>query len=609
MPEEAEVSRDASRTLDRWRDALEPAKVVLLLGWIAVAMVPVVSGYSAARGGWTPVGDNGLIAARTLDTFTSDIQLVGMQTSLGLYADAEVYHAGPLGYWLLAPFAEVFGEPGYGLIVGAVALNVACILAIAALVRGHRRVAVEPVALVLVALVVLALGGERLREPFNPYLGALPLLLCFVASWGVLAGRHRQLPVAVLAGSFAAQIHLSYLLLAGVSVVLAFVMTAIDARRAEADERRRLWRRTIPLSLALGVLCWIGPLIDQLFGTGNLTGLIDLNSVTTDSRSWGFAMDRLLDTVSPYPEWASGHLPRFSTPNEPGTIRSVVGVVCLAAMAATTVIAPRRGQRPLGALAGLSLVLFAIASNLMIRVPAGFGQETFDFYRLFWIPIGAMGTAALLWTVVWAASEAVAFRANRSAEHPTGDAAPDPRRRAPQWASVGLACLAVGLTVPVSVASHDPLDGGREPLSALFGDARVHAARVAELPEAGDGVAIGFDLTDGRSTDGINAGLLGHIEGLVAQLRLMDIEVNLIPNGSADMGIMQSYLEDHTADGSEGVVIVYRVGSLLSESDAPEGYSLLSTYDQRDPIDRYKGYDGQYFYVLAKTAVFVKETG
>ncbi|QYG94651.1 glycosyltransferase family 39 protein [Iamia sp. SCSIO 61187] len=136
---------------------------VLSVGWAAIALAPITSGWSAIDRGWTPVGDNGMIAAGAADTFTSEIPLLGMPSSIGYYSGVHVRHPGPLGFWFLALPARVFGAPGYGLVLGCVVLSVACLALVALTLRRTTGPVLEAGFLAATALMILGVG-----EPLGP---------------------------------------------------------------------------------------------------------------------------------------------------------------------------------------------------------------------------------------------------------------------------------------------------------------------------------------------------------------------------------------------------------------------------------------------------------
>src|SRR5690606_24988393 len=148
----------------------------------------------------SPFSDTVLIGEMMLAFIILPSPLVCMPSSLGLQDGVPLSHLVPLGFWLLAVPTKALGAPGHGLVVGATLVALLCLAGSALLLRRRGDRVSEALALALTAAMVISLGGGVFASPFNPHLGILPLQLCLLATWGVLAGRHRQLWVMVPAG-------------------------------------------------------------------------------------------------------------------------------------------------------------------------------------------------------------------------------------------------------------------------------------------------------------------------------------------------------------------------------------------------------------------------
>ena len=239
------------------RTRLRPAAVFAAV----VSALPLLAAIAAvARGPWTPVADDALIALRTGDVFTSAPPLVGV------YSRFRWNHPGPALFLTLAPFQAVLGTRGLVLgagLVGSAALAFSMWLL-------WRRGGAPLVVLMGCALVLLAVGsGGDLVDPWNPYVSVVPLVALMAGAWSVLEGDRWILPVVVGIASWLVQVHLGYVLLA---VVLAGV--AVVARLA-----RRPWRDArAELAVTAGVLlvAWLPPIVQQLTSDrGNLSRIVD----------------------------------------------------------------------------------------------------------------------------------------------------------------------------------------------------------------------------------------------------------------------------------------------------------------------------------------------
>ena len=114
------------------------------------------------------------------------------------------------------------------------------------------------------AVLAWTMGSEVLFDAWRPNILVLPFFAFLVLVWAVFAGHGGALPWAVAVGSLCVQAHLSYLFvvpaLLGAGVVVLW-----------RDSRAALWRRhgrSLLLALAVGLLAWAQPLIEQLFGAG-----------------------------------------------------------------------------------------------------------------------------------------------------------------------------------------------------------------------------------------------------------------------------------------------------------------------------------------------------
>jgi hypothetical protein len=123
-----------------------------------------------------------------------------------------------------------------------------------------------------------AFGPYALTTPWNPYLPVLWWLTFLLAVWSVLCGDLRVVPVAVFAGSFCMQTHISYLGLVGGLVGVGGVAVAhrlVTGRRDRRAHRRDLG--SVVLGAASGVVLWLAPLVEQLTRArgGNLGKIVD----------------------------------------------------------------------------------------------------------------------------------------------------------------------------------------------------------------------------------------------------------------------------------------------------------------------------------------------
>lgn len=113
-------------------------------------------------------------------------------------------------------------------------------------------------------------GPTKLVDPWNPWVTLLPLLcaLCCAAAFAQ-TGERWALGVAVVAGSLAAQSHLSAAPILLLGVLLAGIWYWLEHRERGLDGP------ALVVARALTVLLWSGPLVQQIGGEdGNISAIV-----------------------------------------------------------------------------------------------------------------------------------------------------------------------------------------------------------------------------------------------------------------------------------------------------------------------------------------------
>jgi hypothetical protein len=239
---------------------------VLVAGALAalVALPLIVAAVAVRRPTWYPALDLSMTEFRVRDVGTSDTPLIGLPGRIGPRLEEQGSHPGPLSFYLLAPVYRALGSSPWALQVAAVALNVVALASAVAIAvrRGGARLGVALAA--VLALVVAGYGPSTLAVPWNPYLPLLWWVVLLLAVWSVLCDDVAMLPVAVFAATLCAQTHVSYLgLVAVLGAVTAVALVLAWRRAAPASPERRAVVRWSALALALGVVLWLPPLVDQ----------------------------------------------------------------------------------------------------------------------------------------------------------------------------------------------------------------------------------------------------------------------------------------------------------------------------------------------------------
>jgi len=220
---------------------------------------------------WAPVLDMAMTELRVRDVGTRHTPLIGLPGRIGIFPK-QGSHPGPLSFYLLAPFYRLSGATAWGLELGSVAINT---IAVALVVWiGHRRAGLlGTIALgAVAAIAVRGYGLNVLTHPWNPYFPVLIWLVVLAAAWSVVMGDHWMAVVAVVAASVAAQTHVSYLLNA---IAMSALVLAVMAWRMRRPDERPVVLKPLLVTLGVGAVLWIPPLLDQLFrDPGNISALV-----------------------------------------------------------------------------------------------------------------------------------------------------------------------------------------------------------------------------------------------------------------------------------------------------------------------------------------------
>jgi hypothetical protein len=260
-----------------FRDGRRSRPAVVIVVLLVVLSVPLVVALVVLRNPrWYPVLDLAWTEMRVRDVFSSDPPLIGLTGRIGQLG-SQGSHPGPLSFYALWPFYELFGAASWAMEAAAVALNVLAMGA--ALWIANRRGGLGLLLAVAAVLAVLtrAYGTPILTQPWNPYMPVLWFLVFILGVWSVACDDLPVLPVVVFAGSFCAQTHVPYLgtcVALGIGVIAYAALRAYRRRRNRAELRR--FARWALIAAGTAVLVWIPPVVDQLTRSpGNLSVLYD----------------------------------------------------------------------------------------------------------------------------------------------------------------------------------------------------------------------------------------------------------------------------------------------------------------------------------------------
>lgn len=378
----------------------DPLSIVV----IAALAVPFVVGAIGARTtDWWPASDLALLDLRIRDVGTEHTPLIGPFSRFGWS------HPGPLLAWLLAPVARLLGGTASAGLAAAALQNAVVVVGAALVARrvGGRRF------LLLFALATAALlqalagdtgiGTDVLVSTWNPWIALVPFVALVLLTWGVSDGDLTLVPWWVAAASYLVQSHVGYAALVGALGAWALAALAVDlwGRRGDdpgawPDLRRRVVRIGA-LTLAVGIVLWTGPLIDQATeDPGNLRAIASyFRSSDMPPVGLGVATDVASRQLSPVAPWFGGseHLD-FLARLEPTSPLWALPLVL--AFAATALLAWRRSD-------GLALRLHVtVAVGLVAGWFATSRITDQPYYYLFrWWWVLAMGAwLAVGWTAL-----------------------------------------------------------------------------------------------------------------------------------------------------------------------------------------------------------------
>lgn len=295
---------------------------------LVVASAALFAIFRTAGRDWSPVADNASTWLRTWDVGTRHSPLVGPHSRLGFH------HPGPMMFYLLAGPLRLFGGAPSGLLAGT--LVIALVSAIGIVWFSARHAGYGSMLVLSVAFAVLVLGhGDRVIEPWNPFLIVVPFALFLVTAWVASAGDASAALVAATAGSLAAQSHLG-----AFPPVLIVGATALALRVGwppQGASRIPDGRASLRVA-AIVALLWAPPVIEQLLPAGrNVSRLFSyFGTRGPDPRvGWKNAVALTGAELHPWGAWTGVEHPGFVGEVFPGPTWVLPTVLLVLAIALT----------------------------------------------------------------------------------------------------------------------------------------------------------------------------------------------------------------------------------------------------------------------------------
>ena len=259
------------RTVGGTKPAFPVAIVVRVTSHLAIwAAILIPTAMEMAKG-WRPLLDDSTISARSYEVLSLHSPLLG-QFSQASFSHGStttshlIFSPGPLQYWLLA--LPVHLDPIQGALWGA-ALWSGAIVSLATEAAWSRAgwIGCAGVALVVIDL-AWTMPQVFVHLVWNPYFGLIFFVATVVFALVVATGSLGWWPVLVATASVACQTHLIF---SGPSVALALAAPVLGGVRNGRPDRFR-W---LSAGVGVGVVCWVGPFIQELTTRpGNLTLLV-----------------------------------------------------------------------------------------------------------------------------------------------------------------------------------------------------------------------------------------------------------------------------------------------------------------------------------------------
>lgn len=229
------------------------------------------------RASWFPAGDEAMIAIRIYDAWNGRWPLVGMRsTSTETDPDIMAFHPGPMQFYLFGLPYLLLGWTHAGLLIAG-GIWLAVFLAIA-LWSGYKAAGTPGLTLVSCLVILLyGLFGTKLILPWNPWLAVMGLLTCLTLGWRMYMGDQGLWPLFMFCISYVGQAHLG---ITPVAVLLGAFLLSQAVIRWQKSQPKRFRRKEFTWALAVGLLCWLGPLINVIrYSPSNVSEIIALSRV------------------------------------------------------------------------------------------------------------------------------------------------------------------------------------------------------------------------------------------------------------------------------------------------------------------------------------------
>lgn len=476
MPEQP----DTRPALALW---LRRNALVLATG-LAAALPVIVSTVHAMVAGWLPLGDDGVIAVRSLDVLSTHPPLLGQYSAASQVIGEPVLSPGPLLYWLLALPARL-GDVAPAIAVGIV--NTCAVVGVVALARRRGGPPLMLATAAAVAVMCGSLDASIFHDIWNPAAAVLPFMLLIFLAWSLACGEYRLLPLTALVASFTAQAQLTYVIpdIALLAVAVGFL----------AWSRTKIPRRWLTATFAVAVVCWSFPLAEEVIHRpGNLERIVQVATAdkpTLGTAAGGHAIAR---AVGLPPWWLRPPRAPFDRVVEvtypPTGFATATAALVIAALAGMAVASLRARRRDLAAASLIALGLLISLGAVTASTPSGGILFAVVTYTLWWASPAGMFS----WIVLAVGAVALLGRSPRLGAMLRRATSVNKHARSPLVSAAGAVGVAVLGAVVAAGGKPDRLENAFDPAHTIVDAVRAQAPRGGTVRITGAKSEIHTDL-------------------------------------------------------------------------------------------------------------------
>jgi hypothetical protein len=253
---------------------------------LVVAVSPItVSALRRGLSGWEPTWDVATTTVRIRDVFSAHPPLTGMAALPSSGAEVAYSFPGAFHLYLLAVPVRLLGTT-WGLLVGMAVINSALSVVGIWLLRRRLGERWAMVGALFLGVLAWTVGSGMLIYPTPLAIGVVPMFAFLVAAWSVADGDAPALLALAFIGNYLFVNQLVFAVVVPVVGLVALGLYVARLWRTRRDGRhrwtvlRRRHLRWLAAGVALTVVVWIPPLVDQFFLPGGNLGKL-VHAITT----------------------------------------------------------------------------------------------------------------------------------------------------------------------------------------------------------------------------------------------------------------------------------------------------------------------------------------